>query len=142
KRQVDDDSAEEEVARFERAVQRAERELNKIATFAREKLGESSADIFQAQTLVLRDQALHDEVAALIRDENYGADFAAQTVLDRIRQRMEGSTNEYLRERANDLVDVQNRLLRNLQQSKAFARIETERIVVAENLTAADILLF
>ncbi len=135
-------SAEEEIARFERALQRAERELNKIATFAREKLGESSADIFQAQTLILRDRALHDDVAALVRDEQYGADLAAQTVLDRIRQRMEGSTNEYLRERANDLVDVQNRLLRNLQQSKAFAKIETERIVVAENLTAADLLLF
>ncbi len=142
RRQVDGDGAEEEIARFERAVQRAERELNKIATFAREKLGESSAEIFHAQTLVLRDPALHTEVSALIRDERYGADFAAQTVLDRIRQRMEGSTSEYLRERANDLVDVQNRLLRNLQQSKAFARIETERVVVAENLTAADILLF
>jgi phosphotransferase system enzyme I (PtsI) len=142
RRQVDGGDADEEVARFERALQRAERELNKIATFAGEKLGESSAEIFHAQTLILRDQALHDDVTELIRDERYSADFAAQTVLDRIRQRMEGSTSEYLRERANDLVDVQNRLLRNLQQSKAFARIETERIVVAENLTAADILLF
>ena len=142
RRRVDGDDAEEELARFERAVQRAERELNKIATFAREKLGESSAEIFHAQTLILRDPALHEDVAALIRDEHYGADFAAQTVLDRIRQRMAGSQSEYLRERANDLVDVQNRLLRNLQQSKAFARIETERVVVAENLTAADILLF
>ena len=141
-RQVDGAEADEELARFERAIQRAERELNKIATFAREKLGESSAEIFQAQTLILRDPALTDEVSAMIRDEHYGADFAAQTVLDRIRQRMEGSASEYLRERANDLVDVQNRLLRNLQQSKAFARIEPERIVVAENLTAADILLF
>jgi phosphotransferase system enzyme I (PtsI) len=142
KERVDDGSADEEVSRFERALQRAERELNKIATFAGEKLGESSAEIFHAQTLILRDPALHDDVTALIREERYSADFATQSVLDRIRQRMEGSTNEYLRERANDLVDVQNRLLRNLQQSKAFARIETDRIVVAENLTAADILLF
>ena len=142
RREGDDVDADEEIARFERALQRAERELNKIATFAGEKLGESSAEIFHAQTLILRDQALHDDVAELVREEKYSADYAAQTVLDRIRQRMEGSTNEYLRERANDLVDVQNRLLRNLQQSKAFARIEMERIVVAENLTAADLLLF
>ena len=72
KRQVDGDDADEEVARFERALQRAERELNKIATFAGEKLGESSADIFHAQTLILRDQALHDDVTALIRDEQIG----------------------------------------------------------------------
>ncbi len=139
---VDDDEAEAEIRRFEQAVKRGERELNKIASLARDKLGESSAEIFQAQTLILRDAALHADVKCLIRDESYSADFAVQTVMGRIRKRMEASTSEYLRDRAGDLVDVQNRLLRTLQQSKGFSKIETGRIVVAENLTAADLLLF
>src|SRR5690554_700363 len=42
---TDTERADDEVERFERAVQRSLRELNKITTFAREKLGESSADI-------------------------------------------------------------------------------------------------
>lgn len=139
---VDAARAEDEVGRFERAVRRSLRELNKITTFAREKLGESSADIFQAQVLVLQDPVLHAEVGALIREEGFGADHAVQHALDHIRQRMEGSASEFLRERAGDLVDVQNRLLRNLQQSPAFSKIDPDRVVVAENLTAADVLLF
>ncbi len=139
---VEGDGAEAEIERFEEAVGRAERELNKVATFAREKLGESSAAIFQAQALVLRDAALHTDIARLIRDEGRSADFAVQTVIGRTLGRLEASPSEYLRARSGDLVDVQNRLLRVLQKNKGFSRIEAERVVVAENLTAADLLLF
>ena len=134
--------AEDEVERFGHAVQRSIHELNKISTFAREKLGEASADIFQAQALVLQDPALYAEVHALIREEGFGADYAVQQALDHIRQQMEGSASEFMRERASDLADVQNRLLRNLQQSPGFSKIEHDRVVVAENLSAADVLLF
>ncbi len=139
---VEGDGAEAEIERFEEAVARAERELGKIATFAREKLGESSAAIFEAQALVLRDQALHAAAVALIRDEARSADFAVQTVIGRTLGRLEASPSEYLRARTGDLVDVQNRLLRALQKNKGFSKIEAERIVVAESLTAADLLLF
>ena len=139
---VEGDEAEAEVERFEEAVAQAERELTKIAGFARDKLGESSAAIFHAQTLVLHDAALHDDVHALIRDESYSADFAVQTVIGRTLGRLEASPSEYLRDRAGDLMDVQNRLLRTLQEGKGFSNIESGRIVVAKNLTAADLLLF
>lgn len=131
-----------EVARFERALELAGRELRKVAALARQKLGEASAEIFEAQILLLRDPALYDDARALIREERYSADFAAQTVLGRLRRQIEDSQNEYLRERATDLLDLQNRLLRNLQQSRAFSGIEPDRLVVAESLTAADLLLF
>lgn len=131
-----------ELERFERAVSRSLRELNKITTFAREKLGESSADIFHAQALVLQDPALHAEVRQLIHDEGQAADYAVQQALDHIRQQMEGGASERMRDRASDLADVQNRLLRNLQQSPGFSKIDHDRVVVAENLTAADVLLF
>jgi phosphotransferase system enzyme I (PtsI) len=65
-----------------------------------------------------------------------------QSVLEALRRRLEGSINPAVRERAADLLDVQNRLLRNLQQGRALSRIEHDRVVVAENLTAADVLLF
>lgn len=139
---AEDVRAEDEVERFERAAQRSLRELNKITTFAREKLGESSADIFQAQALVLQDPALHAEVAAMIHERGVGADHAVHEALGRIRQRMEGSASAFMRERASDLADVEHRLLRTLHQSPGFSKIEHDRVVVAENLTAADVLLF
>ncbi|MEM1043079.1 MAG: phosphoenolpyruvate--protein phosphotransferase [Bacteroidota bacterium] len=139
---VEGDETAAELRRFKKAVARAEAELGKIAGFARDKLGESSADIFHAQTMILSDTAFHADVEALICGEAYSAAFAVQTVLGRARKRMEASPSEYLRDRAGDWVDVQNRLLRTLQQAKGFSKIETGRVVVAENLTAADLLLF
>jgi len=139
---ADTPSAGEEVERFQHAVERSLRELNKIATFAREKLGETSADIFLAQALVLQDPALYAGVYALIHEEGVPADLAVQQALDHIRQQLDASPSEFMRERASDLSDVQNRLLRNLQHNPGFSQIELDRIVVAENLTAADVLLF
>lgn len=132
----------DEIERFEHAVSRSERELGKVATLAREKMGETSAGIFDAQALILRDSQFYDEVLRCIRENKSGAGWATQSVLAEHRKRLEGSENALLRERAADFVDVQNRVLRNLQQERAISKIDRATIVVAENLTAADILLF
>ena len=133
---------EAELERFERAVARSERELRRIVTVAHEKMGEGSASIFDAQTLILRDSAFYGAVARLIRERHVGAGYAAQTVMEDLRRRLQTGGSASLRERVADFVDVQNRVLRNLQQGRALSRIEPERVVVAETLTAADILLF
>ncbi|MDX1440172.1 MAG: putative PEP-binding protein, partial [Rubricoccaceae bacterium] len=136
------ESVQTELDRFEAAVFRSERELQKIVTVAQEKLGDDSGQIFDAQLLMLRDPAFYDAVASLISDKLLGAGYAVQTVLKQHRSRLEGAGSLAVRERSADIRDVQNRVLRNLQQGRAVSRIDAERIVVAENLTAADVLLF
>ncbi len=131
-----------EIERFKRAVARSERELKKIRLVAQEKLGGNSAGIFDAQGLILRDSQFFDAVIERIRDDHTGAGWAVQTVLEEHRRRLGASPNAALRERAADFLDIQNRVLRNLQQGRAVSRIDENRVVVAENLTAADILLF
>ena len=136
------DEVENELKRFERAVGRSERELGKVVTVARQKLGADTAAIFDAQLLILRDRQFYDTVVRSIRDGHVGAGWAVQKVLEEHQRRMEASPSLRLRERAGDFLDVQNRVLRNLQQGRAISKIEENRIVVAQNLTAADILLF
>lgn len=136
------DDVAAELDRFERAIARSERELHKITVIAHQKLGQSSSGIFDAQALILRDSQFYDAVVSRIKENASGAGWAVQSVLAEHRRRLEGSTNASLRERAADFLDVQNRVLRNLQQGQAVSRIDPDRIVVAENLTAADVLLF
>jgi phosphotransferase system enzyme I (PtsI) len=131
-----------ELARFEEAVIRSERELAKISTIAHEKMGQESASIFDAQAMILRDPQFYDEVVRCVRDHACGAGWATQSVLDGHRSRMDASPNAVLRERASDFADIRNRVLRNLQQQRAVSRIDEARVVVAGTLTAADILLF
>ena len=141
-RRIASESLEEELARFEQAVSRSERDLQKIAAVAREKLGESSADIFVAQALMLRDTAFYEAVVEHIREDRMSADYAAYMVLSRHRQLLEAGESEYLRERANDMLDLQDRVVRHLRRGKILSAIDTESIVVADSLTAADIVLF
>lgn len=139
---LDPDDVDAEIERFERAVIRSERELNKVTIVARQKLGGNSAGIFDAQALMLRDPQFYDAVVDRIREDTTGAGWAVQSVLRDHRRRLEGSANAHLRERAADFLDVQNRVLRNLQQGRAVSRIDENRIVIAEKLSAADVLLF
>lgn len=135
-------AVEAELVRFEAAVVRSERELRRVTTVAREKLGDTSAGIFDAQALILRDPDFYDAVVARVRAERTGAGWAVQSVLDVYRQRLEAAPSAALRERAADFLDVQNRVLRNLQHGQALAHVDAGSVVVAQNLTAADILLF
>lgn len=140
--EVSEEELEEELERFEYAVQKSERDLTKIASIAREKLGEASAGIFEAQAMMLRDEALYDAVVEKIRQDHCNAAFATVAIVSKHRQLLQASDNEFFRERANDLLDVQERIVRHLRRGKILSAIEEDSIVVAETLTAADIILF
>ena len=141
-RELAEDEIETEIEHFEWAVTRAEHNLGKILTLAREKLGDESVQIFDAQMLMLRDEALYQEVVHRIRNERYNADYAVMVVMTQHRQRVEASEDEYLRDRANDLQDVQDRLVMHLRRGKHLSTIDPDTIVVSEYLTAADLMLF
>ena len=142
KRLIDPAVVKSELARFEAAIHKAERDLNKIITVTREKLGENSASIFEAQVLMLRDQSVYPEVVSYIEKNCVNAGFAVQTVMGKHRQMMEASDSEYLRERSNDLLDIQDRIIRHLRRGRILSAVDENSIVIAENLTAADIILF
>ncbi|HYE96107.1 MAG TPA: phosphoenolpyruvate--protein phosphotransferase [Rubricoccaceae bacterium] len=140
--EVAEEAVEEEVERFEEAVRRSERELGKIVTVAHEKVGESSSRIFDAQLLVLRDHAFYDAVIRLIRKHKWSAGHAVNAVMERHMQTLEASGHPAMHDRAADFADIQNRVLRNLQQRKALSNIAAQHVVVADTLSAADLLLF
>ncbi len=142
KRSIDSKLLKNELVRFEDAVRRSERDLKKIISITREKLGENSVTIFEAQMLMLRDQSLYPEVVSCIENSRVNAGFAVQSVMTKHRRMMEASGSEYLRERANDLLDIQDRIIRHLRRGRILSSVDENSIVASENLTAADIILF
>lgn len=131
-----------ELARLRRALDRSSRDLDKIVSITRQKLGDDSARIFEAQSMMLSDLALLGEVRKLIERDHYKADFAVRTVMDEHRRRIEASKNEYMRDRSHDVADVEERIVMHLRRARFMSAVDPKKIVVAENLTAADVLLF
>jgi phosphotransferase system enzyme I (PtsI) len=141
-RSIDPADVQYEKDRFEQAIRKAERDLHKIIAVTREKLGEDSASIFEAQLLILRDEAVYPAILAYMEKHGVNAGYAVQTVMGKHRKMMEASDSEYLRERSNDLLDIQDRIIRHLRRGRILSAVEESSIIIAENLTAADIILF
>lgn len=133
---------ENEIARLEHSLKRSEVELEKIHSLAEQKIGTQNAKIFVAQILILNDSILFKTISETIRRTRKNAEFVVNNEITKYQHLMLSSPDEYMRERAHDVEDVKNRLIRNIQQDKLISRFKNNTIVISETLTPADTVLF
>jgi len=133
---------EAEKQRLHNATARAEKELKKILAFAEEKLGSQQAKIFEAQVMILNDAILMGEIERRIETELKNAEHIVADEISKYKRLMLAANDEYMHERAHDVDDVMNRIIRNIQDQKLFSRLEGESIIVSEILVAADTVIF
>jgi len=131
-----------EIQRLRSANQRSEKELMKILAFAEHKLGSQSAKIFEAQIMILNDTILMAAVEERIRKEHRNAEFIVFDEISKYKRLMLAAPDEYMHERAHDVDDVMNRIIRNIQDQKLSSRVGGESIIVSETLTPADTVIF
>lgn len=140
-RTVRDEDLPHEVERLEHAIQKSAKELNKILLFAQMKVGDAKAKIFEAQIMVLEDQVLIDTIKQRIRKEKKNTEYIVSDEIGKYAKLMMRAHDEYMHERAHDMEDLQNRIIRNLQQEKLISKLEGSIIVVAHILTPADTMI-
>ncbi|MER3522957.1 MAG: phosphoenolpyruvate--protein phosphotransferase [Ignavibacteria bacterium] len=141
-REIAPHDVQSEIERLRAAVARSEKELRKILAFTEEKIGRTSALIFEAQIMILNDAVLMQEIERRIRDELRNAEFIVFDEFGKYSRRMLGSADAYIQERAHDVDDVMHRIIRNIQDQKLFSKLEGESIIVSEYLTPADTVIF
>ena len=105
---------EAEVSKLRDAVAVSKEELTKVKEKALVELGEHEAQIFEAHLLVLEDPELVESTISKINDEKVNADFALNEIKEMFVTMFESMDNEYMRERAADIKDVTNRVLRHI----------------------------
>lgn len=129
-----------EINKLEDAVKISKEELVKVKEKAFNELGEHEAQIFEAHLLVLEDPELLDSTIAKIQDEKVNAEYALNEVKETFVSLFESMDNEYMRERAADIKDVTNRILRHILGVKVvdLANLDEEVILVAHDLTPSD----
>lgn len=136
------DEVQDEILRLANANARAEKELQKILAFAEQKLGSESAKIFEAQIMILSDTILMGTIKQRIRKELKNAEYIVADEIGKYKRLMLAALDEYMHERAHDVDDVMNRIIRNIQDQRLFSRLEGEAIIVSETLTPADTVIF
>ncbi len=133
---------DEAIQNFELALEQSYKELNKILKLAQERMGEERAAIFEAHLMILQDQYLISSIKSRIVDEEKSPEFIIHDEISKYQQLMLNSEHVYLAERANDIEDIKNRLIKNYQRRRWVSRIVNDVIVITKNLTPADTLLF
>nr|WP_317333603.1 phosphoenolpyruvate--protein phosphotransferase [uncultured Romboutsia sp.] len=131
---------DEEIQKLENAVKVSKEELTKVKEKALIELGEHEAEIFEAHLLVLEDPELIDSAISKIRDEKINADYALNEIKEMFVAMFESMDNEYMRERASDIKDVTNRVLRHILGIKVIdlAGLDEEVVLIAYDLTPSD----
>lgn len=134
------EDVEAEIAKLDEAVRISTEELTKVKEKAFNELGEHEAEIFEAHLLVLADPELVDSAKSKIRDEKVNADFALNEIKEMFVGMFESMDNEYMRERAADIKDVTNRVLRHILGIKVvdLAGLDEEVVLIAHDLTPSD----
>ncbi len=134
------ENIDKEIQKLESAVKVSKEELTKVKEKALDELGEHEAEIFEAHLLVLEDPELIGSAISKIRDEKVNADYALNEIKEIFVAMFESMDNEYMRERAADIKDVTNRVLRHILGIKVvdLAELDEEVVLIAHDLTPSD----
>jgi phosphotransferase system enzyme I (PtsI) len=97
------------------------------------------AEIFEAHILFLEDPTLLDEIGSMLR-EGYGVAYSVQRCFEKGAEQMEQLEDGYLRERAGDVRDVSDSLIRTIlnKPRTSLAHLPEPSIIVANDLTPSD----
>jgi phosphotransferase system enzyme I (PtsI) len=139
---IESSEVDAEIERLRGAIARAQKELQKILDFAKQKLEPEDTKIIEAQVMILGDSILMNTIEKRIRKELKNAEFIVFDEISKYRRLMLSAPDEYMHERAHDVDDIMNRIIRNIQDQKLVSRLEGEAIIISETLTPADTVIF
>ncbi len=136
------DNPIEAIMHFHEALDKSKRELQKILDLAVDKLGKDRVLIFEAQIMILDDPVLIETIESRITEEKMAPAYIVEDEITKYEKMMISSEDDYMRERANDVEDIKNRIIRNLRREKWKSKVPENKIIVAESLTPSDTVLF
>ena len=137
---ITDDQIDAEVARFYEGRALAVEQLNSIRERALVSLGEEKAAIFEGHLMILEDEELEEEILDYLCSNKVNAAVAASKIIDQQVTMLSEIDDEYLKERAGDIRDIGNRLIKNIlgMYIVDLGDIQEESILVAYDLTPSE----
>ncbi|MHB0958000.1 MAG: phosphoenolpyruvate--protein phosphotransferase [Pirellulaceae bacterium] len=129
-----------ELARLDQAIDAVALEIEHDRQAISAQLGEQYGTIFSAHDQMLRDPHLHAEVEGLMRNQLLPPELAVHQTLRRYARVFQDMRNNFLAERAQDLHDLEARLLHHLldRGHTGGVTLEAPTVVLAHDLTPSE----
>lgn len=122
---------DEEINQYNIAVEKVSQDLEKLA---------SENEIFAGHLELVKDVALLEAVTDKITNSNMNVQLALKETIDEFVMIFESMDDEYMRQRADDIQDVYQRLLSKIKniELKNLSSIKTPSIIIAKDLAPSD----
>jgi phosphoenolpyruvate-protein phosphotransferase (PTS system enzyme I) len=144
--EIPGEAVEAEVRRFEAALHKARDELSTLHTHIPSDAPHEFAAFLDLHRMILDDSALSQAPKQLIRERRANAEWALVQQMEKLTDRFDEIDDAYLRERKADVQQAVERVLKALMGAQTLAEPslteEQELIVVAHDLSPADMILF
>lgn len=134
-----DSDLKKEKNRFKAAVKKAKNDLRDIIKDTPKELRQQSS-ILESHVVLLEDKLLYDKTLETMEAELINAEWALKRVVTDLKAVFNEMEDEYFRERANDIVQVSERIWNKLIGAAPvdISEIRKRVILVANDLSPAD----
>lgn len=134
------DAVDDELERLNRAIDAATAEIERNRVRVAAQLGSDYAAIFSAHIQMLNDRGLRSKLEEMIRQRHYSPEYAVSRTLRHYAKVFQSLEGDYLSERANDIFDIEEKLLRQLsgRRREELSHVSSEVLVLAHNLTPSE----
>ena len=122
---------EKEVARFQKAREKAVMELRVLYGNSIREVGEANAAIFEMQQEILEDEDFGEKVTSIILEEKLNAEYAVQQTADYFVKAGVEIDKNYIQGHEADVKDVALRLIRILSRSWKDKLLSDEPFIMA-----------
>jgi phosphoenolpyruvate-protein phosphotransferase (PTS system enzyme I) len=124
---------------FQRAIQMTRGQVEHLKKRLDDAGEGREAGIFDAHLLILEDGVMLREVERTLREQRLAVDASFLKVMRRYEEALGAVDDEYLRERAHDMADVAQRVLRNLQAVQGASAPQETKPEIPHLLVARDL---
>ncbi|MBQ8327569.1 MAG: phosphoenolpyruvate--protein phosphotransferase [Lachnospiraceae bacterium] len=131
-----------EILRFHKAKETAFIQLTEVARQTECEYGNIQAEIFEAQKMLLTDEAFLDAILEVITGQKVNAEYAVSVICEQFYDSFSKLEEEYFRARAIDIKDISDRLLSILCNTEIKMLSAASAIIMAYQLTPSQVMGF
>ncbi len=137
---IEDTEAQKQ--RVEAAKALATEQLQEIYDKALVEVGEANAQIFEIHMMMLEDMDYNDSICNIIETQSVNAEYAVAVTSDNFAEMFGAMDDAYMKERAADIRDISNRLIRNLQAGGSDNTLGDDKVIIcADDLAPSETVL-
>lgn len=132
------ENRDKEIERFEAAKTEAQNQLAALYDKAVKEVGEANAAIFEVHQMMLDDDYL-DSIKNIISEQCVNAEYAIGVTADNFADMFSSMDDAYMKERAADVRDISERIIRILTNADSEKDLSDEPVIIlADDLAPSE----